>query len=58
MPRPVSRPTRVTRLDPATPSIMPVFPAGSVVGRQPRTAPVAWLCQDGHRHAAPSCGGH
>ena len=33
----------------------PVYPAGSIAGRQPRTQPVAWLCDAGHKHIAKEC---
>lgn len=43
----------MTRSD-YTPNWMPVYPANSVQGRK-RTAPVAWVCPEGHKHTSKVC---
>jgi len=37
------------------PNWMPVYPANSVHGSAKRTAPVGWVCPNGHRHTAREC---
>ena len=34
---------------------MPLYPRDAVHGAAPRTAPVGWICPDGHRHIARIC---
>lgn len=50
-----TKPTPAYASQPYVATWSAVYPRDSVRGRASRTAPVAWICPDGHKHATRTC---